>query len=129
MNWLRKLSGTKRSDSGLEWWLWQRLPAIALIATLGPLAILAVMHLLYDASSSDQTARMLQMALFTCWGVLMFNWTMLLTVGIGCVVVMIMKGPSYVADGYWVSHSDQPRQELESNAEANERRTVRTDQN
>lgn len=54
---------------------------------------------------------------------------MILTVGIGCVVVMIMKGPSYVADGYWVSHSDRPRQQMESNAEAKARRTVNTDQN
>jgi hypothetical protein len=129
MNWLRKLGGTQRSDSGLEWWLWRRLPVIALIATAAPLAILALMHLLYDATSSDQTARMLQMARFTCWGVLMFNWTMILTVGIGCVVVMIMKGPGYVADGYWVSHSDRPRQEAESNAEASDRRRVHTDQN
>jgi hypothetical protein len=129
MNWRRKLGGSQRSNPGLEWWLWRRLPAIALIATLGPLSILALMHLLYDGASSDQTARFLQMARFTCWGVLMFNWTMILTVGIGCVVVMIMKGPSYVADGYWVSHSDQPRQQTESNADASARTRVYTDQN
>jgi len=29
--------------------------------------------------------------------------------GIGCVIVMVMKGPGYVADGYPVSHSDRPR--------------------
>ncbi len=73
MNWLRKLKGTKRYNSGLEWWLWQRLPVIALVATLLPLAILGLMHVLYDGASSDQTARMLQMASFTCWGVLVFN--------------------------------------------------------
>ena len=27
----------------------------------------------------------------------------------GCVVVMVMKGPGYVADGMEVSHSDKPR--------------------
>jgi succinate dehydrogenase hydrophobic anchor subunit len=76
MNWLRKLSGTKRSHSGLEWWLWQRLPAIVLIATLLPLSIPALMHMLYEGASSDQ-----------------------------------------------------PRQEMESSAEAKSRRTVHTDQN
>jgi hypothetical protein len=31
-----------------------------------------------------------------------------LTVVIGCVIVWLMKGPAYVADGYHVSHSDKP---------------------
>ena len=31
------------------------------------------------------------------------------TVAIGCVVVHIMKGPAYVADGLPVSHADRPK--------------------
>jgi hypothetical protein len=34
-------------------------------------------------------------------------------VAIGCVVVMVMKGPGYVADSLEVSHSDQPRKDIE----------------
>jgi len=32
-----------------------------------------------------------------------------LTVGIGCIIVWLMKGPAYVADGYEVSHNDKPK--------------------
>ena len=51
-------------------------------------------------------------------GVIIFHWSMVLTIGIGCVIVMVMKGPGYVADGYWVSHSDQPRAVQETAEEA-----------
>lgn len=124
MLWLRKISGNTRASAGMEWWLWRKLPAIAAMGTLLPLLVLGIVHLVNDAGSNAQTARMLQTANYTCWGVIIFNWTMVLTVGIGCVVVMVMKGPGYVADGYWVSHSDTPRQKMESTAQADDRRNV-----
>lgn len=37
---------------------------------------------------------------------------------IGCVIVMVMKGPAYVADGYPVSHRDRPRATPETAEEA-----------
>jgi hypothetical protein len=122
MNWLRQLSGGRRANSGMEWWLWRRLLVIGVIGTLLPLLILGLLYFLKDTNPSEQTTKMLQMAGFACLGAIIFNWTMILTLGIGCVVVMIMKGPGYVADGYWVSHSDQPRQEMESAQQAKERR-------
>jgi hypothetical protein len=30
----------------------------------------------------------------------LLHWTLVLTVAIGCVIVIVMKGPAYVADGY-----------------------------
>jgi len=30
----------------------------------------------------------------------MLHWTLVLTLAIGCVIVMLMKGPAYVADAY-----------------------------
>jgi hypothetical protein len=47
-------------------------------------------------------------------GVVVFHWTAVFTVAIGCVVVMLMKGPGYVADGMELSHSDRPRPGHES---------------
>jgi hypothetical protein len=43
---------------------------------------------------------------------------MVATVAIGCIIVMIMKGPSYQADSYPLSHSDQPRTTQETDEEA-----------
>ena len=33
-------------------------------------------------------------------GLVMLHWTLVLTLAIGCVIVMLMKGPAYVADAY-----------------------------
>ena len=47
---------------------------------------------------------------FLMIGVAVFVWTAVLTVGIACIIIWLMKGPAYVADGYEVSHSDKPKQ-------------------
>jgi hypothetical protein len=118
MNWLQKLPHSKRAASGLEWTLWRKLPLIALLGTLLPLLGLGLVHLLADPQASAAQVRWLQLSDYVVLGVLIFHWTMLLTVGIGCVIVMVMKGPGYVADGYKVSHSDQPRETRQPDAEA-----------
>ncbi|MHB1249700.1 MAG: hypothetical protein ACYCZL_09945, partial [Polaromonas sp.] len=68
--------------------------------------------------ASAAQARWLQMAGYFVWGVLIFHWTMVVTVGIGCIIVMVMKGPGYVADGYNVPHSDRPRETQQTDEEA-----------
>ncbi len=37
---------------------------------------------------------------FTMIGVVVFFWTMVLTVAVGCLIVKVMKGPTYAADAY-----------------------------
>jgi hypothetical protein len=118
MNWLKKLSPTRREASGLEWTLWRKLPLILLAGTALPLIVLGVVHLLTDPEPSAQQARWLQLADYVVGGVIIFHWTMVLTLGIGCVIVIVMKGPGYVADGYLVSHSDKPREVSETDEEA-----------
>lgn len=108
MNWLKKLPGSRRAATGLEWAIWRKLPLIFLVGTGLPLAALALLHLLVEPASAA-VVRWLQMANYLVIGVVIFHWTAVLTVGIGCVIVMVMKGPAYAADSYAVSHSDQPR--------------------
>ncbi|MCJ7799871.1 MAG: hypothetical protein MUP33_08985 [Polaromonas sp.] len=118
MNWLKRISPTRREASGLEWTLWRKLPLIFLAGTALPLMALGVLHLLADPQASAQEARWLQLADYVVGGVVVFHWTMVLTLGIGCVIVIVMKGPGYVADGYLVSHSDKPREVAETDEEA-----------
>lgn len=118
MNWLKKLPQTRRANSGLEWRLWRKLPLIALLGTLLPLLVLGLVHLLADPQASAADIRWLQMFDYMVGGVIVFHGSMVVTVGIGCVIVMVMKGPGYVADGYRVSHSDQPREAMETAEEA-----------
>lgn len=118
MNWLQKLPQNPRAASGLEWRLWRKLPLIALVGTALPLLALGLMHLLADPNAVASEARSLQMLDYMVGGLLIFHWSMVVTVAIGCVIVMVMKGPGYVADGYLVSHSDQPRACMETADEA-----------
>jgi hypothetical protein len=43
-------------------------------------------------------------------GLLILHLTLVLTLAIGCVIVMVMKGPAYVADPYFLDGSNQPLQ-------------------
>ena len=108
MNWLQKLPNSVRSASGLEWALWRKLPLIWLMGTALPLLVGLALHGWY-ASGSSADARWLQTMDYVLAGVVVFHWTAVFTTAIGCVVVMLMKGPGYVADGMEVSHSDRPR--------------------
>ena len=118
MKWLQKIPYSVRSASGLEWTLWRKLPMIALLGTVVPLLGLLAVHTLTDADASAAQARWLQMADYLVGAVLVFHWTMVFTVAIGCVIVMVMKGPGYVADSYPVSHADRPRATVETAEEA-----------
>jgi len=125
MNWLKKIPDSRRAATGLEWRLWRKLPLIALVGTAVPLLCLVLVHLLTDSPLDAAQSRWLQMMDYVVGGVVIFHWSMVATVGIGCVIVMVMKGPGYVADGYEVSHSDQPRQTMETSEEAAAHRPLR----
>jgi hypothetical protein len=109
MSWLNKLPNSIRSASGLEWTLWRKLPLILLVGTALPLAAAVALHLAADPTDAARL-RWLQTMDYVVAGVVFFHWTAVFTVAIGCVVVMLMKGPGYVADDPMeLSHSDQPR--------------------
>ena len=113
--WLRRLPGFVKTASGLEWRMWQRLPRVALWGTAvlaTPCLVLAVLLFPDALGTSVQStlwptlpalegagARDALQWLFAGIGLLVFHWTALLTVAIGCLIVMAMKGPAYVADG------------------------------
>jgi hypothetical protein len=112
MDWLKKLPNSIRSASGLEWTLWRKLPLILLVGTAVPLAGAVALHVFTDQSSTADE-RWLQTMDYMVAGVVIFHWTAVLTLAIGCVVVMLMKGPGYVADPMELSHSDKPRRTVE----------------
>jgi hypothetical protein len=78
------------------------------VGTALPLAAAVALHMVTDQSSASDM-RWLQTMDYVVAGVVIFHWSAMVAVAIGCVVVMLMKGPGYVADGMEVSHSDKPR--------------------
>lgn len=109
MNWLRKLPGYQRSAPGLEWVLLRLIPKLLAVGTALPLLLAGAGRIFIKGDTTAALARQIQLLDYMMIGVVVFIWTLALTVTIGCIVVWLMKGPAYVADGFDVSHSDDPR--------------------
>ncbi len=100
MNWLHRWPGFQRSPPGREWALWKRLPLILVLGSAVP-ALVALA--LWWAAPSQPTAaeeRGLLLVIYGLAGLVMVHWTLVLTVAIGCFIVIVMKGPAFVADAY-----------------------------
>ena len=109
MDWLRKLPGFQQTPYGFEWRLLRLMPTVCVAGTLLPAVMSFAARFLITTGSAAELARRIQLFDFVMIGLVIFIWTLVLTVSIGCVIVWLMKGPAYVADGYEVSHSDTPK--------------------
>jgi hypothetical protein len=109
MNWLRKLPGFQQTPYGFEWRLLRLMPTVCVAGTLLPALMSFAARFLIIGSSAAELARRIQLFDFVMIGLVVFIWTLVVTLTIGCVIVWLMKGPAYVADGYEVSHSDAPK--------------------
>lgn len=108
MNWLQKLPGFQQTPYGFEWRLLRLMPTVCLASTLLPALMSVLARLWITEGSAVELSRRIQMFDFLMIGLVVFIWTLVLTLTIGCVIVWLMKGPAYVADGFEVSHSDAP---------------------
>jgi hypothetical protein len=100
MNCFNKLPGFQRSPPGLEWRLWKRLHWIWLAGTAMPLLASALAHGWEQLAPSASGERAVELFFYVMLGLVLLHWTLVLTLAIGCVIVMLMKGPAYVADAY-----------------------------
>lgn len=100
MNWLNRLPGFQRSPAGLEWAIWQRLPRILLFGTAIPGLLALACWWAVPSQLTLATERDLLLTCYRLLGLVILHWTLVLTVAIGCAVVMVMKGPAFVADAY-----------------------------
>lgn len=100
MNYFNKLSGFQRSPAGLEWQIWKRLHIILAMGTALPLLASAGAYVLDGLEPATHNARAVEQFFYVMVGLVVLHWTLVLTLAIGCVIVMLMKGPAYVADAY-----------------------------
>lgn len=108
MSMFNQLPGFVRSPAGLERVILRRMPRVFFLSTLLPaLAALSARWFPWSGSESWVASR-IQMVDILAIGVVVLLWSLLLTVGIGAFIVMVMKGPAYVADGYPLVESDRP---------------------
>ena len=102
------LPGFQKTPAGLERKILQRLPRITWVGTLlfGALA-LAARALPWTGNEADIWARIHTIDIYLI-SLVILHWTVVLTVGIGAFIVMVMKGPAYVADAYPLVESEHP---------------------
>ena len=100
MNWLKRMPGHRPVAPGLEWALWRKLPLVLVAGTALVAAVVLGVHAFVDAEGQPAIERQLLLFDYFAIGALALHWTAVLTVAIGCAVVLIMKGPAYEADPY-----------------------------
>ena len=60
-----------------------------------------------DVPALEEATRITTVDIYAI-SVLVLHWTVVFTVGIGAVIVMVMKGPAYVADAYPMEGMNRP---------------------
>lgn len=115
MRYLRKINNN-REPAGLEWKILRKLPHVLIGGTLIPLFIAGTSRLFPPEGTAIEIARHIGMIDILSIATGITIWTAVFTVAIGCVTVVLMKGPGYVADGYEVSDSDEPKQDNHRNS-------------
>jgi len=106
MSYFNKLQGFQRTPSGLEWRIWQKLPLILFVGTALPLMASACAYALSALDAASSAQRAVEHFFYVMLGIVIFHWSLVLTLAIGCAIVMVMKGPAYVADAYEMEESE-----------------------
>ena len=103
-----KLPGFQRSPAGLERSLLRHTPRIFLWGSL----LLAVPSALFRAiallAPELIDERLLSTVDIMVASLVVLHWTVVFTVAIAAFIVMVMKGPAYVADAYPLSDAERP---------------------
>ena len=111
MRYLQKLPNSRRSPPGLERKIWRRLPAAFLAGTAIPGFAYLYARFFPAPAIGETVEKYLAGIEIVAVATVITAWTAVFTVAIGCVIVMLMKGPAYVADRYPLSDADEPRRQ------------------
>lgn len=109
MRYLQKLPNSRRSPPGLERRILRKLPTALLAGTVIPAACYGIAWLYPDPAIGDTPEKYLSNVGIAAVATVITAWTAAFTVAIGCVVVVLMKGPAYVADRYDLIDAAEPR--------------------
>jgi hypothetical protein len=61
----------------------------------------------WSGSEAEMATRITTVDIYLI-SLVILHWTVVFTVAIGAFIVMVMKGPAYVADAYPLSDADHP---------------------
>lgn len=106
MNWFNKLPQQVKTPPGKERLVLRRLPAILFWGTAGLALLAGVARLIPWNGSEVEVAAHVGLLDIYLISLVILHWTVVLTVGIGAFIVMVMKGPAYVADAYGMADDE-----------------------
>lgn len=104
----------KHHPPGLEWRILKMLPMIMAAGIFVPLFLSAFVRIFpffwseHDISKWQTGVDIVSISLFFAIS------STVITVAIGCITIMLMKGPAFVADAYELDDADQPDPENDS---------------
>jgi CHASE2 domain-containing sensor protein len=109
MNLFNRLPGFVREPPGRERKVLRSLPPLFLFGTLalGLLSLIA-RYFPWSGSATEIATRITTIDIYVISLVLLL-WNVLITVAIAAFIIMIMKGPAYVADAYPLVETDDPK--------------------
>ncbi len=109
MKYLKKLPNSVREAPGLEWTVMKKLPLTLGLGTLFPLVMSLANRFFPPEGTATQIAKHTKSVDILAIATVVTVWTAVLTVAIGCFVVIMMKGHAYVADAYELEDSERPK--------------------
>lgn len=92
---LNKLPGYVRAPTGMEWYLFKKIPTIFAVGLAVFGSVILYLHFFSELQAPEA-----QRYIYLFLGLLFTHCFFVGAALIGCIVVMIMKGPAYVADPY-----------------------------
>ena len=104
MNLFNRLPGFPRTPAGKERVVLRKLPWVLLLGTL----LLAMPSLLARLIASPEEMLAITTTDIYVISLIILHWTVVFTVGVAAFIVMMMKGPAYVADAYHLQEADKP---------------------
>lgn len=108
MNPFTKLPGYTKTAAGLERSVLRRLPRLFVMGTLLLLLPSVLMRFLpWEGSAADIDTRIMTTDIYVV-SVVLLHWTVVFTVAIHAFIVLVMKGPAYVADAYPLREAETP---------------------
>lgn len=110
MNLFNRLPGFKRSPPGLERSILRELPRALAAGTLIPLLCFLIAWFWPSPDVGQSAEKYVADVAIIAISVVVTVWTAVFTLAIGCFIVIVMKGPAYVADPYPLSDADSPEQ-------------------
>lgn len=110
MNFFKKLPGFVKTPPGLERQVLRLLPRTLAFGTLLLGLPSLVTRLVQWFGGEALSATQISTVDIYAISLLVVHWTIVLTVAIAALIVLVMKGPAYIADAYPLEDSDRPRE-------------------